>query len=657
MEANDIVKEVRDYLMDDLDNYAIMINGGWGSGKTYLYENYLRNAINQLEVGKNEGKSAIYISLYGMKTIEELANELFANYIMFSKLHAQKKSKKDLEKAGTVISMITKSVTINVPFVGFDVKKLVEETKGLIEIKNLVVCLDDFERCEIPINTLLGYINSLVEHQQCKVIILADESNIGKINANINLEAKYATLLTGNRKIVFEEKNIKDGKVLDNEKSELTISQLKKYNEKLYSDNYLYRDIKEKVVRRTYLYRPDIFEVLLDISKDGDGKRIRRNEYRLFINKNAEKISTIFRGIQCENLRIIFLWIKNFELIYLAAEERISDYEYYEYIIDEFMRYSIWKLVSRELNRPLLSAADGGKSYIQLERDEVYFEENNYNTCSRYRFIDPWIISGIKDEKSLIYEAKQIQIHKRKEELYEKKRTGIPTGKALGELMNAQYMSDESILYYLDLMLNELKNDKYIFDNYGTIINILDWLKNDIDFHEINIDEYFETMKHLIEVDKEVYDMRFVHWEKTNSDAMLKELIDLRAKRNAELDASILEVKGAYESVERFCDECKLRSDYFIQNNSFMDCINIKSIIELLKIATLKEIYDINNAFEEIYYMGNVKEFFASDLVELKKLEESINSIEIEMYEKGRTYKYAIKNFENTILDIIKRLK
>lgn len=47
------------------------------------------------------------------------------------------------------------------------------------------------------LNSLFGFINNLVEHCNCKVLILADESNIGKMYANTNIEAKYSTLLSG----------------------------------------------------------------------------------------------------------------------------------------------------------------------------------------------------------------------------------------------------------------------------------------------------------------------------------------------------------------------------------------------------------------------------------------------------------------------------
>jgi len=476
MYAEEIQEKVREYLKDELDYYAILINGGWGSGKTYLYENYIRNVINENEVGKTNGKRDIYISLYGMSTIQELSDELLASYIMFSKLHAQKKSKKGFEKAQNVMSMFTKSVNVSIPFMSFDISKFTEEAKKLFDINKLVICFDDFERCEIPINSLFGYINNLVEHHKCKVIILADEKNIGKIHANTNVEAKYATLLTGNRKIEIDVKRDKES---DASKADyLSVSELKEYNEKLYSENYLYRDIKEKVVRRTYYYSPSISNVIKEISGLNNKKRISNDEYRGFIYKNACKIASYFEATGSNNLRVLFLWIKNFESIYYCLKEKISDFEYYEHIVDEYMHYSIWRLCSKELNIPLLHV-EHDRYYGYYYPDEVYFANNEYSKIYAYSFIDPWIISGCgyNSDKSLVYSAEQIDNRKRKEEIYKKNETKS-TGIALKKLHNYLYMEDNHITQAVAELFSELKENKYVFSDYESIITILYILKN-----------------------------------------------------------------------------------------------------------------------------------------------------------------------------------
>ena len=39
MTSNQIVEAVENYVRDESTKYALLIDGVWGSGKTYLYEN------------------------------------------------------------------------------------------------------------------------------------------------------------------------------------------------------------------------------------------------------------------------------------------------------------------------------------------------------------------------------------------------------------------------------------------------------------------------------------------------------------------------------------------------------------------------------------------------------------------------------------------
>ena len=64
-------RHVRDYLayytaLPYAPRHAVLINGPWGVGKTYLVKAFL-----QQHVGQN--KKYIYISLYGLTTIDEIA--------------------------------------------------------------------------------------------------------------------------------------------------------------------------------------------------------------------------------------------------------------------------------------------------------------------------------------------------------------------------------------------------------------------------------------------------------------------------------------------------------------------------------------------------------------------------------------------------------
>ena len=45
----DLVESILDYVRADYTDYAIMINGEWGSGKTYFWNNKIRNKIETMQ--------------------------------------------------------------------------------------------------------------------------------------------------------------------------------------------------------------------------------------------------------------------------------------------------------------------------------------------------------------------------------------------------------------------------------------------------------------------------------------------------------------------------------------------------------------------------------------------------------------------------------
>ena len=79
LNRDEIIQAVQSYIRNDNAKYALLINGAWGSGKTFLYENYLADAISDIEIGKNERKSNIYISLYGVSSIKVLSKQLLTS--------------------------------------------------------------------------------------------------------------------------------------------------------------------------------------------------------------------------------------------------------------------------------------------------------------------------------------------------------------------------------------------------------------------------------------------------------------------------------------------------------------------------------------------------------------------------------------------------
>ena len=65
----DLVESILDYVRADYTDYAIMINGEWGSGKTYFWNNKIRNKIDSLQLNGKQ-YTTIYMSLYGISNLD-----------------------------------------------------------------------------------------------------------------------------------------------------------------------------------------------------------------------------------------------------------------------------------------------------------------------------------------------------------------------------------------------------------------------------------------------------------------------------------------------------------------------------------------------------------------------------------------------------------
>lgn len=243
MNRTEIIESVKSYIQNPLAKYALLINGQWGAGKTFLYENHLIDAISSCEEGRSDAKTNIYISLYGISSVEALSKQLLTNYLIYVKADGNGIVKKTAKPLAGILGIVSKAISFSAGPLSINLQEF-QNIFDLFKTKDMVVCLDDMERCSIPITELLGFVNNLIEHCNCKVLILADERNIGKTYANTNIEQKYQTLLTGNRKVIQGSSN--DRTISNNNPDELTIKQLKEFNESLFSENFIYLDIKKK---------------------------------------------------------------------------------------------------------------------------------------------------------------------------------------------------------------------------------------------------------------------------------------------------------------------------------------------------------------------------------------------------------------------------
>ena len=170
----------RDYLKKKNTQYAILINGKWGSGKTFFWKTRLNTLVTDV------GLKTMYVSLNGVNDIEKLEQQLFIQ--LLPKLG---QNQSDIVKNLTTVSKNLANATSKF-FFKSDLTDIAKGTSlKAFNFNNYCICLDDLERCKIPIDELFGYLSDFVEHKKLKCLILADEPKVKDHEINSKLLNGY----------------------------------------------------------------------------------------------------------------------------------------------------------------------------------------------------------------------------------------------------------------------------------------------------------------------------------------------------------------------------------------------------------------------------------------------------------------------------------
>lgn len=340
------------------------------------------------------------------------------------------------------------------------------------------------------------------------------------------------------------------------------------------------------------------------------------------------------------NLRIIIAWLDMFRKIFDMTYRNMNSSKYFENIIADFMRYSIWVIVSSKKNKKIIKSAYYGNS------DYVYFEGHEYTHTIRYYFIDKYIRSDYLDEVDLVRTSRSIEARCEREKLYNKEQVQS-TGVAYSELKNWRYMEDDNIRESIQKMILELKEDKYAYPAYSNIIELLLFF-NKLGLYKGDVYEVQKIMLSLVEKDMHVQDESRMPISFSDEDEkhkyleMYKPIAESRKMRNEVLDKGEIEEEKVYDNADAFLQHCHKREDYYCTRKSFMEYIDIEKVIKLINSSDLEGIYKIADAFNVIYYMGNVKDFYMNDIEGLQLLAERLNNQE-DVIAESITRKYAIE--------------
>lgn len=298
----DLVESILDYVRADYTDYAIMINGEWGSGKTYFWNNQVKRKIESLNLNGKK-YTTIYMSLYGISNLEDISKKIFIETTQLM----DKNLKKYMDSHGQLaIPEYAKTGLEMSNFFGVSKNGDKVDYGKFFATDDKVLCFDDLERANVDVIDILGYINNFVEHDHIKTILICNEKELATKLKNSNLEMKtfIATY------------------ILDKENSLLNSDQpmVEKIREKIeyvFDKANDYERIKEKLIGETFEYAPK-FNYIIDglLMRYGSNPDLMR-----FLREHTNLITSTFIKSGTRNLRILKHALNDFSKVYEAVNK------------------------------------------------------------------------------------------------------------------------------------------------------------------------------------------------------------------------------------------------------------------------------------------------------------------------------------------------
>ena len=596
---------IKNYLKNDKTKSAIMLTAPWGTGKSYYIKN---NLIKFLEENK---LSYVMVSAYGLSSIVDLNKELFLE-IKFQKHNKQRKW---LEIFGKTITTgvvgIGKTLLRNVAKIDIDFNLSEPNYKklyGLIDLKEKLIIFEDIERSGINIIEFLGYVNSLVEQDGVKILLVANEQEFIKeensesqqsIQGKTKKEKTYT--LQSKEYLRQKEKTISDTIIFETDKKEALKSIISLFFEKKLSE--LLTDVKyiEDIIAVMRVVKSDNFRaVIFACQKTNDILEIYNDNYSTKLDKNFIKfLLCSIIAYSCRMKKDDDVNWKNNESS--PANLGTATFPLYRVCYDY--------IKTQHLNKKQLE--DAQKSYLNQKA-----AENAQNEFSRYfrvlksfyNYTETEVSTAVSEIDNLLSQNSGIAITE------------------YGMLAN-----------YLIAVKDYISNPAEIEDCKKLMLKNVQGIKgssaleNDIMYHN-GIE---------LETDK----------QKEELATFKKDLLKAINSKNEES----ISMSNFADNIGDFISNVYSRKDEIIASGSFIGKINIEKFIEVLKKCDSQTIGEIRGLFRSIYAATNIGEFMFEDKTNLELLKAKLNELENAFEGYDKIQKKQIAWFINNLEEILQK--
>lgn len=641
-----ILDFIKGYINQSIYNYAVLIDGHWGSGKTFFVKHTL---IPYLKEDFPE-KKIVYVSLYGCTTKDDITRQILIESLPLNSLMKSKAFNSASSIGKVVLGGALSLKGISFPDLAIDIS-------NFLSLDNCILIFDDLERCNLSANVVLGYINNFVEHDGLKVVIVANEAEITTTQLDLNRELKFLAASNRNIKFNVKEDETKGNNVISQDGSieKIDVKELYKRVNCLFGEDKLYKQIKEKLIGTTIYYRPDFSRIIDTIAENS----ISSQEIRKIILENKHFIVEKLNYYNHPNIRTILFAIDKFNTVAKSLLEAINLEELKD-ILNEIFKYTFIISILDKTGQCLPAWQDDEEIAV-VSVDQDLFSWGNY--VKGFKFINNFILGSSYDscktaEIILEYiESQKMQIKDPNDPLYR-----ITNGWWL--------MEDQEAADLMGLINRALQNEpkKYHLSSYSRILYFNITL-NTIGIQAVSIADIVELMKNNIKCYVDIdMDHSFNIFGYANSfeDKDNQKLYGEHIKELYDYINDYNEVNKQDKIAAMFSDPntWDITFNRYVMENegkiygerAFLSKLDLEVLLELIKGSNIEQIQNFRTIILHIYRVSNISDFFSTDAENIASLIVELNNYFDEIIDKQKIRATNIKFLIQNLTIVLEKL-
>ena len=414
---DELVESILDYIRKPYTDHAVMINGEWGSGKTYFWNNKVRSKIESTEINGKRYRT-IYMSLYGISNLDDISKKIFME--MNPNINKSIKKILDSRNMSSIPEYVKTGIDMANSFGIMQGNEKVDFAK-FFEMDDKVLCFDDLERANVDVIDVLGYINNFVEHDHIKTIIICNEKELSKKLKSTNVEMKtfIATYILSHEgkikpelpedELAYYNATNSDNNEENTEFDKPMVELIEDTIAHIFDKANDYERIKEKLIGETFEYVPEFNYII-----NGVLMRYETNpDLILFLRKNSSLIVQTFNRSGTRNLRILKHALNDFQKIYEITKQEYPDVQ--DIVLKSLLIFTIavsFEIKAGKITKDKLQDINSLEEYkmilvaskLMKDNKQFYIKEfdNNYYFTFKtdyrfFKFVEVYVRTRIFD--------------------------------------------------------------------------------------------------------------------------------------------------------------------------------------------------------------------------------------------------------------------